>query len=186
MGLQKTCGIRLRHSDRTHTTSTENGFIINRHDHWLICRKIGSNWYDLNSALEKPEFIGEFKLDAYLAQLRAEGFTIFIVEGTLPKIQSQGVGPHWLRKKELERGQVTETKDTPKFVAFGGTGNRLDGQSSVQRRAPIGENMVNLSEEEMLQQAIAMSLNRSPPKPMVRKGEGKDQLRRERLAALEK
>ena len=109
--LQKICGIRLRHSDRTHTTSTENGFIINRHDHWLACRKIGnsmvdysvkkmnivvmymlscsfagSNWYDLNSALEKPELIGEFKLDAYLAQLRAEGFTVFIVEGTLPKV----------------------------------------------------------------------------------------------------
>ena len=61
----------------------------------------------------------------------------------------------------------------------------MDGQSSAQRGALTGENMINLSEEEMLQQAIAMSLNDSPSKPLSEK-EKRDQIRRERLVALEK
>ena len=92
--------------------------------------------------------------------------------------------------------------EAPKFVAFSGTGNRLDGQTRPQ---PIEmgskHEMAGMSEEELLQQAIAMSIQDQrhstgavgdsqkqelqDAQPMTDK-ERKDQLRRERLAALEK
>lgn len=86
IAMDKFCGIKLIHSDSKSTTSTEKAFVINRHDHWLTCRKIGKEWYDLNSMLEQPEHIGEYKLDAYLTQLRNEGYTIFIVKGNLKRL----------------------------------------------------------------------------------------------------
>ena len=84
--MDKLCGVKLLHSDSRRTTSTESAFVINRHDHWLTCRKIGRDWYDLNSMLDKPEHIGEFKLDAYLSKLRQDGYTVFVVDGTFDAI----------------------------------------------------------------------------------------------------
>eukprot|EP00940_MAST-03C_sp_MAST-3C-sp2_P003409 g3409.t1 len=62
-------------------------FVCNLQSHWFTLRNINGRWFNLNSLLKDgPEHISDFYLNAYLAQLRGEGWRIFIVRGVLPDI----------------------------------------------------------------------------------------------------
>lgn len=50
-----------------------NAFICNYKEHWFTIRKIGKQWFNLNSLLTKPDLISDTYLALYLAQLRNEG-----------------------------------------------------------------------------------------------------------------
>ncbi|KAI9292255.1 hypothetical protein K502DRAFT_320067 [Neoconidiobolus thromboides FSU 785] len=63
--------------------SKQKAFICNYESHWFTLRKFGKNnnhsmWYNLDSKLNKPKQLSFTYLDAYLSQLRIEGYTIFI------------------------------------------------------------------------------------------------------------
>lgn len=59
-------------------------FICNYKDHWFTIRKIGVRWFNLNSLLSKPQPISNTYLSLFLAQLKNEGYSIFVVFGELP------------------------------------------------------------------------------------------------------
>ena len=64
----------------------EIGFVINRHAHWYSLRKIEKQWWNLDSLIDKPENISHFYVNAYVAQLRNEGSSVFLVRGgSLPE-----------------------------------------------------------------------------------------------------
>ena len=62
----------------------EIGFIINRHAHWYSLRRIGKHWWNLDSLIDKPEYISHFYVNAYVTQLRNEGSSVFLIRGDLP------------------------------------------------------------------------------------------------------
>ncbi|KAG5869761.1 hypothetical protein JTB14_028326 [Gonioctena quinquepunctata] len=64
--------------------SQMTAFICNFRDHWLTIRKIGKQWFNLNSLLSKPELISDTYLALFLAQLQNDGYSIFAVFGELP------------------------------------------------------------------------------------------------------
>jgi Ubiquitin interaction motif len=140
--------------------------------------------------LEQPEPISEFRLDAYLSQLRSDGYTVFIARGALPK-PNFSEGPNWMKISSLASGgsQSQNDKDEPKFKAFSGAGNRLDGKSRINEPSM---SVVGLSEDEMIAAAIAMSLQGGEAAAAVSEtrvltdAERKEATRRERLVALEK
>ena len=55
-------------------------------------------WWNLNSTLDRPEAISDFYLSAFLQSMRQEGYSIFVVRGTLPPPASRH-GPMCLRKQ---------------------------------------------------------------------------------------
>lgn len=59
-------------------------YICNFRDHWLTIRKIGNQWFNLNSLLSKPELISDTYLSLFLAQLKNDGYSIFVIIGKLP------------------------------------------------------------------------------------------------------
>lgn len=65
--------------------SKMNAFICNYKDHWFTIRKIGSQWFNLNSLLTRPQSISDTYLSLYLAQLKNDGYSIFVVFGDLPQ-----------------------------------------------------------------------------------------------------
>ncbi|CAH0547792.1 unnamed protein product [Brassicogethes aeneus] len=65
--------------------SAMKAFICNYRDHWLSIRKIARQWFNLNSLLSRPELISDTYLSLFLAQLRNEGYSIFVVFGELPE-----------------------------------------------------------------------------------------------------
>ncbi|XP_038075539.1 ataxin-3-like [Patiria miniata] len=63
----------------------EKSFICNFKDHWLTIRKLGRQWFNLNSLLTGPELISDMYLGMFLIQLQKEGYSIFVVRGSLPE-----------------------------------------------------------------------------------------------------
>lgn len=64
----------------------EQGFICNLASHWLTIRKVGSQWYNLNSLLESPQLLSAFYLSAFLDTLASQGYSVFAVRGSLPSV----------------------------------------------------------------------------------------------------
>lgn len=66
-------------------------FICNYKDHWFTIRKIGTQWFNLNSLLNKPELISDTYLSLFLAQLKNDGYSIFVVFGDMPECSADEI-----------------------------------------------------------------------------------------------
>ncbi|KAI9442280.1 Josephin-domain-containing protein [Lactarius indigo] len=67
----------------------QRAFILNYDQHWFALRRFGSSegagyWFNLNSFLDRPEWIGETYLGMVLQQAEAEGYSTFVVMPTDP------------------------------------------------------------------------------------------------------
>ena len=74
-------------------------YLTDCREHWFAIRRLGNQWFNLNSLLEGPELVGltheeletvfvqvsNSYLGEFLAQLQQEGYSIFLVTGTLPE-----------------------------------------------------------------------------------------------------
>lgn len=76
----------VRHDLSSSTTDTshrnQRAFILNYDHHWFTLRRFGSAegagyWFNLNSSLDRPEWIGETYLGIVLQQAEAEGKSVF-------------------------------------------------------------------------------------------------------------
>ena len=157
----------------------QQGFVVNRSDHWFTIRKINNNWWNLNSTSERPELISPFYLSAFLHQLRGDGYSVFIAKGTLPtntedrsahnRISRADECGRWYSEDELMGrgraapaggGGTTAAKPSP----FSGAGNRL-GSSAEDTAAAGAVNLQDfcvdgeeMDEDLLLAQAISASL----------------------------
>ncbi|XP_049785796.1 ataxin-3-like isoform X2 [Schistocerca cancellata] len=68
-----------------------NAFICNYRDHWFTIRRLGQQWFNLNSLLSGPELISDTYLAMFLAQLQQEGYSIFVVFGDLPESEADNL-----------------------------------------------------------------------------------------------
>lgn len=135
---------------------------MNRSDHWFTVRKIGGKWYNLNSSQERPELVSEFYLAAFLSQLRADSYTVFIARGGNIPAQGNpdldGLDERWYRESDLSGNPSAASlaHATNKFVPFRGTtGRRLDDKGSANLSVPSFD--VN-DEDSMITAAIQASL----------------------------
>ncbi|KAL8622938.1 hypothetical protein ACOMHN_027059 [Nucella lapillus] len=63
--------------------TTQNAYICNFRQHWFCVRKLGNQWFNLNSLLTGPELISDTYLSLFLTQLQQEGYSLFVVVGEL-------------------------------------------------------------------------------------------------------
>ncbi|XP_077476747.1 ataxin-3 isoform X1 [Stigmatopora argus] len=69
----------------------EKAFICNYKEHWFTVRKLGQQWFNLNSLLTGPELISDTYLALFLAQLQQEGYSIFVIRGHLPDCEAEQI-----------------------------------------------------------------------------------------------
>uniref|UniRef100_A0A672K0Y2 ubiquitinyl hydrolase 1 n=1 Tax=Sinocyclocheilus grahami TaxID=75366 RepID=A0A672K0Y2_SINGR len=79
----------------------EKAFICNYKEHWFTVRKLGQQWFNLNSLLTGPELISDTYLALFLAQLQQEGYSIFVIRGSLPECEADQI----LRIMRVEQQQ---------------------------------------------------------------------------------
>jgi len=91
----------------------EQAFICNLKEHWLTVRRVHDCFYNFNSLYGAPEFLGDLYLTAFLATLREQGYSIFVVKGQLPHTHpdagSEDTPGKWFtpqQAKESTRGAV--------------------------------------------------------------------------------
>lgn len=140
------------------------GFVCNQSSHWFAIRFVHDTFWDLNSMNPSPLPISKFFLSAYLSQLKAEGFEIFVTTGKLPKAladPSIGDPGSWFRPGDTQ--EVAPVTDEIDFQAFSGQGQRLDGGNSFPANAVDAYGTGDADAD--LQMAIRMSLQEvSKPK----------------------
>ncbi|XP_071962101.1 ataxin-3-like [Antedon mediterranea] len=98
----------------------ERCFICNYKDHWLTIRKLGQQWFNLNSLLSGPELISDTYLSMFLAQLKNEGYSIFVVRGHLPDCEANNI---LNLVKAVQRSK-------PKYVNDKSQGHSKEGRST--------------------------------------------------------
>lgn len=76
---------------RKHPANNFSSFVCNLNQHWFTIRKIGLQWFNIDSCKSGPTLISDTYLEVYLKQLELEGYTIFIILGTLPECQADAV-----------------------------------------------------------------------------------------------
>ncbi|XP_035212347.1 ataxin-3-like isoform X2 [Stegodyphus dumicola] len=131
----------------------QSAYICNFWDHWLTIRKIGYQWFNLNSLLVGPELISDTFLALYLAQLQEEGYSIFIVDGKLPECSAD-------RILRLQPAVQTE-KPCLLSEVKGMMNTSLEGEEDRTLRETLKytlDESLQL-EDDCLQAALTLSLN---------------------------
>ncbi|XP_022095675.1 ataxin-3-like [Acanthaster planci] len=185
----------------------EKAFICNFKDHWLTIRKLGQQWFNLNSLLTGPELISDMYLGMFLIQLQKEGYSIFVVRGPLPENEADqllNLIPAVQTHKPRLLTDLSQQQQQPRSTGSGSTSGAgpsgkgvfslQDLQTALQsnqRSQPGGgggagrlEGPSNVASDESLAQALKMSMqemDESPPEEV-----DVEDLRRKRQAFFDK
>ena len=73
------------------TSRLERAFICHYRDHWFAVRRLGRQWFNLNSILPGPDLLSDTYLSLFLAQLQTDKYSIFVVVGQLPECEADRV-----------------------------------------------------------------------------------------------
>ncbi|KAF5370893.1 hypothetical protein D9758_002032 [Tetrapyrgos nigripes] len=102
---------------------TQLAFILNHEQHWYTLRRFGpalsnfrndpghGHWFNLNSFLSKPEWVGRLYLSMFLHQAESEGYSVFVVTQTdetsplaLPRTEADDVAATLLEPSSASKG----------------------------------------------------------------------------------
>ncbi|KAL1116962.1 hypothetical protein AAG570_004290 [Ranatra chinensis] len=143
---------------------TMAAYICHYRDHWFTIRKLGHQWFNLNSLLSGPELISDTYLAMFLAQLQQEGYSIFVVQGSIPACTADEI----LRM----RPAVQPSKLAPPKQPVKPPENQ-DSELEKAIKLSLGQE-IEVEEEEVddddeLQAALRLSLQEDGPDPALEK-----------------
>nr|XP_020731636.1 ataxin-3 isoform X2 [Odocoileus virginianus texanus] len=149
----------------------ERSFICNYKEHWFTVRKLGKQWFNLNSLLTGPELISDTYLALFLAQLQQEGYSIFVVKGDLPDCEAdqllQMIRVQQMHRPKLigeELAQLKEQRvqktDLERVLEVNdGTGMLDEDEEDLQRALALSRQEIDMEDEEAdLRRAIQLSM----------------------------
>ncbi|XP_051869177.1 ataxin-3 isoform X3 [Pristis pectinata] len=132
----------------------ERAFICNYKEHWFTVRKLGKQWFNLNSLLTGPELISDTYLALFLAQLQQEGYSIFVVRGDLPECEADELLKR-MRVVQLERPKLIG-EEANQRTEIGQRVQSNDWEQVIDVNKSI-TNVLDDDEDESLQQALSLS-----------------------------
>lgn len=132
-----------------------SAYICNYRDHWFTIRKLGYQWFNLNSLMSRPELISDTYLSIFLAQLQEEGYSIFIVHGRLPDCTADEL----LKVTPAVQIKSSVKKEAPQ--------SPQDFEVQKAIKMSLGEDVDK--DEEDLQAAIELSLKEESQDPSLDK-----------------
>mmetsp|Transcript_26209 Transcript_26209/g.74262 ORF Transcript_26209/g.74262 Transcript_26209/m.74262 type:complete len:281 (+) Transcript_26209:102-944(+) len=160
---------RLEGNDASLSKGDDVAFVCNLRNHWFALRSLRGEMWNLNSLKKRPEKISLFYLSAFLAQLREEGYSIFVVKGMLPvPLQDMGLGRRedWFVPGVDDKNVLPD----PKRVSLHADDPNEEAQLQAALRESMRSNGSGAGMDEALAAAIAMSLSEAE----APKGRGDD------------
>lgn len=133
-----------------------SAYICHYKDHWFTIRRLGNQWFNLNSLLSKPELISDTYLALFLAQLQQEGYSIFVVFGDLPECEADQILAFKPAVISAPRTRIvpieveSDDNDIEKAIQLSLSGTTTE--------APIPGSSRQLEEDPELQKALRLSL----------------------------
>ncbi|KAM5129961.1 ataxin-3 [Mantella aurantiaca] len=146
----------------------ERAFISNYKEHWFTVRKLGKQWFNLNSLLTGPELISDTYLALFLAQLQQEGYSIFVVKGDLPDCEAdqllqmiqvqQMQRPRLIGEDLAARNQrVQRSEEEPRL--YDGSTMMDEDEENLQKALSLSRQQIDMEDEEAdLRRAIQLSM----------------------------
>ncbi|KAF6128937.1 ataxin 3 [Phyllostomus discolor] len=152
----------------------ERSFICNYKEHWFTVRKLGKQWFNLNSLLTGPELISDTYLALFLAQLQQEGYSIFVVKGDLPDCEADqllqmirvqqmhrpkliGEELAQLREQRVQKADLEQVLD-----GNDGSGVLDEDEEDLRRALALSRQQIDMEDEEAdLRRAIQLSMQGS-------------------------
>lgn len=147
----------------------EKAFICNYKEHWFTIRKLGQQWFNLNSLLTGPELISDTYLALFLAQLQQEGYSIFVIRGNLPECEAEQI-LGIMRVQQLQRprliGEDEAQTSSGRSIALGQTemgfgvaDEAVDEDEELKRALALSRQDIDVEDEEAdLRRAIQLSM----------------------------
>lgn len=160
---------RISSEGQVKEPSKHRGFIFNRKEHWFAFRRIGNEWFDLNSCILVPKHFTDPELAAHINEALTEGYDVFSVHGPYPACELEKDS-----KKLLEAVRGCGRADA-KMCLYAGQGHTLSG-------APAGPSITAAMAEEDPELAAAIAASLADSKPAAPAAESMDEIRRKRLA----
>lgn len=154
--------------------SKQEGFICNKKEHWFALRRIGEEWFDLNSCLRVPKHFTSQQLVSHINEALKEGYSVFAVKGKYPICE---LARDCAKLKEAAEGCGRAKAG---HCLFAGQGNVLSSSGNVPDQTVDPELLAMAESDPELAAAIAASLQES--KPAAPAAESMDEIRRKRLA----
>lgn len=156
--------------------ATKNkGYVFNRKEHWFSYRRIGQEWFDLNSCLRTPKHFTDAELASNVSEALKEGYAVFAVKGSYPVADLERDSKKLL---EAVRG-CGRTQQS--HCLYAGQGHTLSSGSSSATPQIDPDLLAAAEADPELAAAIAASLQdvaaKAPPA-----AESMDEIRRKRLA----
>ncbi|XP_016845823.1 ataxin-3 [Nasonia vitripennis] len=156
-----------------------NAYICNYKGHWFTIRKIGNQWFNLNSMLSGPQLISDTYLAMYLAQLIQEGYSIFVVNGVLPPCKAEEI---ILKNPIVMKPKADQPKASTEEARFPSKGYRLgtkaEEDAKILQAARALENVMVPSTSRVDRRPEVEILSEVPRQPRERiipiKVEGRD------------
>ncbi|KAM4667023.1 ataxin-3 isoform 7-T8 [Amazona ochrocephala] len=162
----------------------EKSFICNYKEHWFTVRKLGKQWFNLNSLLMGPELISDTYLALFLAQLQQEGYSIFVVKGDLPDCEAdqllQMIRVQQIQRPKLIGEETAQSRDQrlPRSDMdqaidvnhpFDGTGMLDEDEENFQKALALSRQEMDMEDEEAdLRRAIQLSMQGSSNSSKIR------------------
>lgn len=124
-----------------------NAYICNFREHWFTIRRLGSQWFNLNSLLEGAELVSNSYLGEFLAQLQTEGYDIFLIAGDLPPCDA-----------DLVLQAVSAVQAHPPRLLSDVTSSGAGKAARGEDRARAGAGGADRDEEADIEAALLLSL----------------------------
>ncbi|XP_040916084.1 ataxin-3 [Toxotes jaculatrix] len=147
----------------------EKAFICNYKEHWFTIRKLGQQWFNLNSLLTGPELISDTYLALFLAQLQQEGYSIFVIRGNLPECEAEQIlrimrvqqqqRPRLIGEEEAQTSAGRSAALSQTEVGFGVEDDVVDDDEELKRALALSRQDIDVEDEEAdLRRAIQLSM----------------------------
>lgn len=121
-----------RIKDPKYDIAKETAFILNKNEHWFSVRRLGREWFDLNSCLKTPRHYNDSDVRFHISDAVKEGYSVFVVAGNFPKSALEEDS-----KKLVEAVQGCGRPDQG-YSLFAGSGQTLSSGSSAAPAAAAG------------------------------------------------
>lgn len=133
-------------------------YICNFGEHWLTVRKLGNQWFNLNSLLTGPELISDTYLSMFLTQLQQDGYSIFIVIGDLSECEADQLLRLCPAVQPIKPQLLTDASKS-RSSKGGASAGASDGVSEAEVEQALEESKKMVETDDLsLQRALQMSM----------------------------
>jgi hypothetical protein len=163
---------------------SSQAYICNLGLHWFTLRRFGRQYFNLNSLYYVPEFVSTQILQLYLNLIKENGYSVFIVNGTLPEcLANQQLSANPIGEMEYK----SLIKDLPKFIMDGQVLDNLkDSHKHGKQVVRLPRHLYDEFQKNPNDPRIRELINAQLPKEMISDNSKDDLEKHELVCTLSK